>query len=318
MIDGYGRKINYLRLSITDRCNLRCQYCMPEEGVEKLKHSDILSLEEIDKMVESFVSLGIDKIRITGGEPLVRHGIVSLVEMIHKHPEIKDLALTTNGLLLKKMAKSLKDAGLDRVNISIDSLKPEKYFQMTRGGVLGNVLEGIEEAKRVGLTPIKLNVVIIGGFNDDEIEDFVRMTEDEAIDVRFIELMPIGEVAKWSIKNYVPNTAVLDKVPELVPVESKDPASPAKYYKLPNGKGKVGLISPISCKFCTNCNRIRLTSEGKLKYCLHSDIEFDLKKALEDQLDLTTYIQQSVLKKPLEHEIGKASTVARNMVQVGG
>lgn len=318
MIDGYGRKINYLRLSITDRCNLRCQYCMPEEGVEKLSHSDILSLEEIDEMVSSFVRLGIDKIRVTGGEPLVRNGVVSLIEMIRKHPEIKDLALTTNGLLLKKMAKSLKDAGLDRVNISLDSLKPEKYFQMTRGGSLETVLEGIEEAKRVGLTPIKLNVVIIGGFNDDEIVDFVHMTEDEAIEVRFIELMPIGEVAKWSIKNYLPNTVVLEKVPELIPVASKDPASPAKYYKLPNGKGKVGLISPISCKFCTNCNRIRLTSEGKLKYCLHSDEEFDLKKALDDQLDLIEYIQQSVLKKPLEHHIGTGDTVARNMVQVGG
>ncbi|GAU76775.1 GTP 3',8-cyclase MoaA [Fusibacter sp. 3D3] len=318
MIDGYGRKINYLRLSITDRCNLRCQYCMPEEGVEKLKHSDILSLEEIDEMVSAFVSLGINKIRVTGGEPLVRNGIVSLIEMIRRHPEIKDLALTTNGLLLKQMAKSLKEAGLDRVNVSLDSLKPEKYFRMTRGGSLETVLSGIEEAKRVGLTPIKLNVVIIGGFNDDEIVDFVRMTEDEAIDVRFIELMPIGEVAKWSIKNYLPNKVVLEKVPELIPVVSQDPASPAQYYKLPNGKGKVGLISPISCKFCTNCNRIRLTSEGKLKYCLHSDEEFDLKKALSDKLDLTEYIQQSILNKPLEHHIGKGDIVMRNMVQVGG
>ena len=318
MIDGYGRKINYLRLSVTDRCNLRCRYCMPEEGVEKLNHNDILSLEEIDEMVSSFVSLGIDKIRVTGGEPLVRSGIVSLIKMIRMHSEIKDLALTTNGLLLKEMARSLKEAGLDRVNVSIDSLNPEKYFRMTRGGSLETVLEGIEEAKRVGLAPIKINVVIIGGFNDDEIIDFVRMTENEAIDVRFIELMPIGEVAKWSIKNYLPNTVVLDKVPELIPVMSKDPSSPAKYYKLPNGKGKVGLISPISCKFCTNCNRIRLTSEGKLKYCLHSDEEFDLKKAMDDQLDLTKFIQESVLKKPLEHQIGKGETVARNMVQVGG
>ncbi len=318
MIDGYGRKINYLRLSVTDRCNLRCRYCMPEEGIEKLNHNDILSLEEINEIVSSFVSLGIDKIRVTGGEPLVRSGIVSLIKMIRMHPEIKDLALSTNGLLLKEMARSLKEAGLDRVNVSMDSLNPEKYFRMTRGGSLETVLEGIEEAKRVGLTPLKINVVIIGGFNDDEIVDFVRMTENEAIDVRFIELMPIGEVAKWSITNYLPNTVVLDKVPELIPVASEDPASPAKYYKLPNGKGKVGLISPISCKFCTNCNRIRLTSEGKLKYCLHSDEEFDLKKAMGDQLEITKFIQESVLKKPLEHQIGRGETVMRNMVQVGG
>lgn len=318
MIDGFGRKINYLRLSITDRCNLRCQYCMPEEGVEKLKHSDILSLEEIDEIISAFVDMGIDKIRLTGGEPLIRNGIVTLVEKIKNHPEIKDLALTTNGLLLKTMAEPLKAAGLDRVNISIDSLKPDKYFRMTRGGSLDDVLAGIEEAKKVGLTPIKLNVVIIGGFNDDEIVDFVKLTEDDDIDVRFIELMPIGEVAKWSIKNYLPNTVVLDRVPDLVELVSKDPSSPAKYYRLPNGKGRVGLISPISCKFCSDCNRIRLTSEGKLKYCLHSDEEFDLKWAIDQKLVLRDYIQASVLKKPLEHQIGKTNTVLRNMVQVGG
>ena len=318
MIDSYGRKINYLRLSVTDRCNLRCQYCMPESGIEKIRHEEILSLEEIDSIVGTFAKMGIDKIRLTGGEPLVRNGIVTLIEKIKSHPEIKELALTTNGLMLKAMAQDLKNAGLDRVNISVDSLKADKYSDMTRGGKLEDLLAGIEEAKRVGLTPIKLNVVLIGGFNDDEIADFVGLTKDEAIDVRFIELMPIGEVARWSKSNFLTNQTVLERVPELRAVKATDPSSPAKYYKLPDGKGKVGLISPITCKFCEDCNRIRLTPEGKLKYCLHSDEEFDLKKALEEGLDLEEYITTSILNKPKEHSLENGEFIIRNMVQIGG
>lgn len=318
MIDGHGRKINYLRLSITDRCNLRCHYCMPEEGVEKINHEDILSFEEIDEIVGSLVHLGIDKIRLTGGEPLVRNGILTLLKMIKKHSQIKDIALTTNGILLPSMAEALKAAGLDRINISIDSLDSKKYHEMTRGGALSDVLLGIEAAKRVGLGPIKLNVVLINGFNDDEIVDFVQFTKTHEVDVRFIELMPIGEVSGWATEKYLPNTTVLERVPELVAVESSDKTSPAKYYQLPNAKGKVGLISPISCSFCGNCNRLRLTSEGMLKYCLHSNEEFDLKKALDQKLDLETFIQECISKKPLQHDIGNAQIVKRNMVQVGG
>lgn len=318
MIDGFGRKINYLRLSITDRCNLRCMYCMPKDGIQKVNHEEILTLEEIDEVIGIFASLGINKVRITGGEPLVRKGIISLIENIRKYEGIKDLALTTNGILLKEMAFNLKKAGLNRVNISLDSLNPKKYAMMTRGGSLNKVLEGIEEAKKVGLTPIKINVVLIGGFNDDEIENFVALTKDEAIDVRFIELMPIGEVANWSLENFLPNQYVLEKIPHLVPVETEDKASPAKYYRLPNGKGKVGLISPISCKFCDNCNRIRLTSEGKLKYCLHSNEEFDLGKVLRSNHSLKDFIEASILKKPLAHTIEQGDFITRNMVQVGG
>lgn len=318
MVDAFGREINYLRLSITDRCNLRCKYCMPEDGIEKVKHEDILTLEELSEIVRTFAELGINKVRITGGEPLVRKGILSLISNIRSFEGIKEIALTTNGMLLKDMALDLKKAGLDRVNISVDSLNPEKYAMMTRGGQLKRVLEGIQAAKQVGLTPIKLNVVLIGGFNDDEVFDFVALTKDEAIDVRFIELMPIGEVAQWSLENFLPNDYILQRVPHLKPVKIEDQSSPARYYRLPKGLGRIGLISPISCKFCQYCNRIRLTSEGKLKYCLHSNEEFDLGKVLRSKASLKEYIEESILKKPLAHTIEQGDFIVRNMVQVGG
>jgi cyclic pyranopterin phosphate synthase len=318
MKDSYGREVTYLRLSITDRCNLRCKYCMPEGGIKKLVHEDMLSLEEIDEIVAAFVDLGINKVRITGGEPLVRKGIITLIDKISRHSGITDLALTTNGIHLKAMAKELKEAGLTRVNISLDSLNDKKYAMMTRGGKLKNVLEGIEMAKQVGLTPIKLNVVLIGGFNDDEIENFVALTQDQAIDVRFIELMPIGEVATWSLDNFLPNDYVLQKVPDLIQEPSIELGSPAVYYRLPGGKGRVGLISPISCKFCDSCNRIRLTSEGQLKYCLHSDEEFDLKTVLREKGSLKEFIEYSILQKPREHSIEQGDFILRNMVQIGG
>ncbi|PKM51941.1 MAG: GTP 3',8-cyclase MoaA [Firmicutes bacterium HGW-Firmicutes-7] len=318
MKDSYGREVNYLRLSITDRCNLRCKYCMPEGGIEKLEHDAILSLEEIDEIVGEFVELGINKVRLTGGEPLVRNGIISLIEKISRHSGITDLALTTNGIHLKAMAKDLKNAGLTRINVSLDSLNDKKYATMTRGGKLQDVLEGIEMAKKVGLTPIKLNVVLIGGFNDDEVENFVALTKDESIDVRFIELMPIGEVASWSLHNFLSNDYVLKKVPSLRKITASEPASPAAYYQLPGGKGRVGLISPISCKFCDTCNRIRLTSEGQLKYCLHSNEEFDLRTVLRNKGSLREIIEHSISQKPLEHSIEEGNFVSKNMVQVGG
>lgn len=318
MKDQFGRQVKYLRLSVTDRCNLRCRYCMPEQGIDKFHHQGVLSLETYGKMVETFVDLGVEKIRITGGEPLVRKGIVDLVRQIGQNPKVKDLAMTTNGILLEQFAKDLKEAGLNRVNISLDTLNPQKFFQMTRGGDLSAVLRGIEAAKRVGLTPIKINIVLVGGFNEDEIETFVNMTRDEHIDVRFIELMPIGEVATWSKSQFLPNDTILEKVPELEPVEATDPASPAKYYMLPGAKGRVGLISPITCKFCSNCNRVRLTAEGKLKYCLHADEEVDLVPFLENEIALKRTIEKYIFTKPEQHRIGEISTVKRNMYQVGG
>lgn len=318
MKDSFGREINYLRISITDRCNLRCRYCIPEKGVKKLEHSDILTLEEIDEIVTSFVELGINKIRITGGEPLVRDGIVSLIHKIRKHEGVKEIALTTNGIYLKDMAKDLKEAGLNRVNISLDTMDEEKFAMMTRGGNLSDVLEGIERAKEVGLTPIKLNVVLIGGFNDDEIENFVALTKEEEIDVRFIELMPIGEASKWSLENFLSNDYVLQKVPNLIGETSTDPNSPAVYYRLPGAKGRVGLISPITCKFCSSCNRVRLTAEGKLKYCLHSNEEFDIKKVVREHGSIKEFVEQSIEQKPREHAIEEGDFVLRNMVQTGG
>ncbi len=318
MKDSYGRNINYLRISVTDLCNLRCKYCMPEEGVYKVQHGDILSIEEIEKIAKAFVHLGVNKIRLTGGEPLVRKGIVNIVEKVGSLDGIKDLAMTTNGILLKKYAGDLKTAGLNRVNISLDTLKAEKYAYITRGDKLKDVLEGIEEAKKVGLTPVKINTVLIGGFNEDEIEDFVRLTEKEEVDVRFIELMPIGEAIDLESEYYVSNQLVLNKVPELIRTEIQDISSPAVYYKLPNGKGKVGIINPISCKFCEYCNRVRLTARGKLKLCLHSNEEIDLKNALIKGEDIEKIIIDAIMKKPESHKLESGEYVKKKMYQIGG
>ncbi|MBK1812062.1 GTP 3',8-cyclase MoaA [Clostridium sp. YIM B02505] len=318
MIDSYGRNINYLRISVTDLCNLRCKYCMPEKGIKKACHDEILRFEEIEEIVKKFVSLGVNKIRITGGEPLVRTDIVTLIKRLSKLNGIDEIAMTTNGTLLKKHAKALKEAGLTRVNISLDTLNDEKYKTITKGGTLKDVLEGISEAKKVNLTPIKLNVVLIKDFNEDEIVDFVNLTKDEEIDVRFIELMPIGQVKQWSLNRYLSNETVLKKVPELIQIKSKDISSPAKYYRLPEGKGNIGLINPISCKFCSNCNRIRLTSDGKLKACLHSNNEIDIKGLIRDGKDITEVLYNIVKHKPKEHGLEDGEYIEREMTAIGG
>lgn len=318
MKDSFGREINYLRISLTDRCNLRCKYCMPGKGIDKFPHEEMLTLEEIYKISETFVELGINKIRLTGGEPLTRLNVVDLVSKISKLEGIKDLAMTTNGVLLKKFAGPLKEAGLNRVNISLDTLDPKKYTEITRGGKLTDVFEGIEEAKRVGLTPIKINTVLIGGFNDDEIEDLVRLTEKEEIDLRFIELMPIGEAINWSKEKFLSNDTILGRVKELGPVPREDRSSPAVYYKLPKGKGKIGIINPISCKFCKDCNRVRLTSQGQLKLCLHSNLEIDIRRALRNGEDLKELILKSIEKKEESHHLEDGDFITKNMNQIGG
>ncbi|MGF7060605.1 GTP 3',8-cyclase MoaA [Brassicibacter mesophilus] len=318
MIDSYGRRINYLRISVTDLCNLRCRYCMPEQGIYKVEHRDVLTLEEVYKVAQAFISLGIDKIRLTGGEPLIRKGIVNLVEDISKLDKVKDLSMTTNGILLKKYARDLKNAGLNRVNISLDTLNADKYSSITRGGKLKDVLDGIAEAKSVGLTPIKINTVLIGGFNVDEIEELVYLTENEEIDVRFIELMPVGEAAGWAVDKFSPNQIILDKVKALTKIENVDPSSPAVYYRLPNGKGRVGIINPISCKFCDNCNRVRLTAQGKLKLCLHSNEEIDLKETLRSGGDIEKVIRESIMQKPESHHLEEGKYIDKNMFQIGG
>ncbi|NLV88541.1 MAG: GTP 3',8-cyclase MoaA [Tissierellia bacterium] len=318
MIDSFGRKINYLRISLTDRCNLRCKYCMPEEGVYKFSHAHMLTLEEVFEVAKVFVELGIDKIRLTGGEPLVRKGILELIRNISSLKGVKELAMTTNGTLLKDYAQALKEAGLNRVNISLDTLNEEKYKAITRGGDLKSTLQGIEAAKKAGLLPIKINTVLIGGLNDDEIESLVGITEEEEIDIRFIELMPIGQAATWAKEKFIPTTVVLEKVKELLPIPKEDKSSPATYYKLPNGKGRVGLINPISCKFCAHCNRVRLTSQGKLKLCLHSNAEVDIKEALRSGQDLKKLILDSIEKKEESHSLDEGKYISRNMNQIGG
>ncbi len=318
MKDSFGREINYLRISVTDLCNLRCRYCMPQEGIPKLPHENVLSVEEIETLAKAFVNLGINKIRLTGGEPLVRRGILDIVERIGKLEGVKDFAITTNGVLLKNLAQELKNRGLKRVNISLDTLKEEKYKYITRIGNIKDVLEGIEVAKKVGLTPIKINTVLVRGFNDDEIEDLARLTEREEIDVRFIELMPIGEALKNESIKYISNQIVLEKLPELIPLEKKDPSSPAVYYKLPNAKGRIGLINPISCKFCKYCNRVRLTAQGKMKLCLHSDEEVDLKEALRKGQDIESIIIDAINRKPESHQLERGQYITKKMYQIGG
>ena len=318
MIDRFGREINYLRISLTDRCNLRCIYCMPEAGInKKIPHDEILSLEEIYELIKIFVELGIDKIRFTGGEPLVRKNMIELIRKTSKLEGVKDISLTTNGQLLKEMAQPLKDAGLNRVNISLDTLDPEKFKTITRGGDLNRVLEAIDEAIRVGLTPVKINTVLIGGFNENEISNLIHLTK-RGIDVRFIELMPIGEAASFAKEKFISNNLILETMKDLVPIEREDISSPAVYYKLPGATGKVGIINPISCKFCVNCNRIRLTATGQLKLCLHSNREIDLKYALRNNKDVKKLIQDSILTKEESHHLEDEEYIDRNMNQIGG
>lgn len=326
MKDELGRNINYLRISVTDRCNLRCRYCMPEEGIEKKCHLDMLSLEEMFEVVKACSSLGTDKIRITGGEPLVRKGLAGLVESISGLDTIKEIAMTTNGVLLAKYAAELKKAGLRRVNISLDTMNKDKYSYMTSGGDIRCVLEGIEKAKSVGLTPIKINTVLIKNFNEDEIENFVELTIKENIDVRFIELMPLGQASSWASEQYLPNSLVLERVKELIPAEETDISSPAKYYRLPGAKGRVGFINPISHKFCGCCNRIRLTADGKLKPCLHSDMEIDVKKVLRGenreskQEALKKAVMKAIMLKPEHHTLDDLGNepIKRDMYRIGG
>lgn len=318
MKDSFGREINYLRVSLTDRCNLRCKYCMPEDGVCKIPHEEILSLEEIYMIIEAFVELGVNKVRFTGGEPLIRANIIDLISKVGRLDGIKDMAMTTNGVLLERYAEELKEAGLNRVNISLDTLDEDKYRKITRGGELSDVLNGIRAAERVGLTPIKINSVLVGGFNDNEVEDLVKLTLDRDIDVRFIELMPIGEAANWAKEKFVSNDLILSKVNGLVEVPRIDRSSPAKYYKLRDGKGRVGIINPISCKFCDDCNRVRLTSKGKLKLCLHSNKEWDIKEILRSGGDLKEFILDAIKNKEESHHLEDGEYITRNMNQIGG
>ena len=313
MKDRFGRDITYLRISVTDLCNLRCKYCMPESGVESLCHSDILSLEEIVEIVKVAAKNGITKIRLTGGEPLVRRGFVHLCKEISKIEQIEDIAITTNGVHLKNMADDLFENKVKRINFSLDTLVKEKYNDITRRNDFEKTMESLFYAIEKGFK-VKLNVVLIGGFNDDEIENFVKLANDYDLEVRFIELMQIGETANWSKDKFVSNKIVLEKVPKL---EFDGVSGVAKIYKIKGQKGRIGLISPISCSFCEDCNRIRLTSDGKLKPCLHSKDEINLKGLSGEELE--EVFKRGIFDKPEKHHLeeGKSES-ARDMNKIGG
>ena len=318
MKDRYGREIEYLRISLTDLCNLRCVYCMPEGGICKLPHDRILTLEEVVEIAGAAVELGIRKIRLTGGEPLVRRGIVDLVARLRALPGLRELVLTTNGILLPELAKPLRDAGLDRLNISLDTLDAEKYRRLTRGGELQKALDGIRAAEAAGFAPIKLNAVLLGGVNDDEIPALCALTMDRHIEMRFIELMPIGDALYFGKEACIPVDTVLEKMPQLTPLP-RGRSSVARRYTLPGAKGSIGLISPVSCSFCSECNRIRLTADGCMKPCLHSAEEFPLRGKHGDALRRA--ICDAVNAKPEAHidfTGTQRSESARNMNQIGG
>jgi len=317
LTDHMGREITYLRVSLTDLCNLRCVYCMPPEGVVKRGHHDILSLEEIAEIARAAASLGIKKIRLTGGEPLVRRGAAWLCRELAAIPGVEELALTTNGILLPRMAEELRAAGVQRVNISLDTLDAEKYAAITRGGRLSDALAGIQAAKDAGFSPIKLNAVLIGGFNDGEIPALAALTEREPVEMRFIELMPIGETRPFGAEAYLPCSAVLDRLPALEPLPPD--GGVARRYRLPGAAGTVGLISPLSCKFCGSCNRLRLTADGFLKPCLHAKEELPV-RGLHGEA-LRRRIQEAAWAKPGEHgflSASERSEAMRNMNQIGG
>lgn len=316
MTDKFGRKIRYLRISVTELCNLRCRYCMPEEGVCKKRHEDMLAEDELIRAVEAAASLGITKLRITGGEPLVKKNILSICRRAAVVEGIRELCLTTNGILLPELAKPLKDAGVRRLNISLDTLDPEKYAYITRMGSLQQAAEGIRAALSAGFEKIKLNTVLIGGFNDDEIAPLAELTRRYPIDLRFIELMPMVQ-GGFGPECFIPNTRVLEVLPEL----EKQPADGgvARLYRLPGALGNVGLISPVNAHFCAGCNRIRLTADGKLKPCLHSAEEYSIKGLSKEQM--REVITQVINAKPEWHGVLNAqnpSHAGRNMNQIGG
>jgi cyclic pyranopterin phosphate synthase len=322
LLDSFGRSINYLRVSVTDRCNLRCLYCMPPEGVMQIPHSEILSYEEIRTVVQAAAELGICKIRLTGGESLVRAQLPELIRMLSQIAGIQELSLTTNGIVLKKYALELKQAGLSRVNVSLDTLKPDRFRYITRQGKLKDVLEGIEAAKKTGFNPVKINTVIMRGINDDEILDFARMTCEDGWHVRFIELMPFKGMAE-----FVPSVELRQHISLLGKLESCTSITgngPAIYYRLAGANGTIGFISPLTeLSFCSRCNRMRLTPDGKLRLCLLGEDEIDLKMPLRNNAsieELKHLILKAIASKPEHHNLegGNVRVVKRKMSQIGG
>lgn len=323
MRDRTGRYIDYLRISVTDRCNLRCAYCVPQEGPETSPPYRLLSRDEILAVVKSARAMGVTHVRLTGGEPLARQDLASIADGI-RALGVDDLSLTTNGTLLEGAAASLKEAGVDRVNVSLDSLRPEVFRKMTRNGSVDEVLAGIRAAIDAGLSPVKVNAVVMAGVNDNDVEDLARLSLGMPVSVRFIEVMPVGPYPEANARAVVPADQVKERVASLgrlSPVGDLAGAGPAQVFRLPRALGTVGFIAPLSHPFCADCNRLRLTADGKLRPCLASDIEVDLLPALRGKdvkADLATAFGQALYMKPAGHELWARHAHSRRMCQIGG
>jgi GTP 3',8-cyclase len=306
--DKFKRTIDYMRVSVTDRCNLRCIYCMPSQGIDTLEHREILSYEEITRVVRVAAGLGVRKIRLTGGEPLVRKDLAYLVRSVRNIRAIDELSLTTNGIFLEQHAGELAGAGITRVNISLDSLRPDKYREITRGGDINAVFRGIHAAEKAGLAPVKINMVPVRELNEDEVRDFAQLTIDAPYQVRFIEFMPFSAQNAWTPNRFISTDemmAMVGEIGNLSPVNLRK-SGPAHYFRLDGAAGVVGFISPISNHFCGECNRLRLTADGKLRPCLFSETEIDLKPALRSNADddeIERLLKLSIDVKPEGHNI---------------
>jgi len=321
--DSFGRSIEYLRISVTDRCNFRCLYCMPAAGLEWLPRSDILSYEEIAQVVGELAPLGLRRLRITGGEPTLRPQLELLVGMLRSIPGIEDISLSTNGLRLPELAGSFKEAGLDRVNMSADSLRPDRIRQISRRNIDFDPIAAATAAEQAGLSPIKINVVVMRGINDDELRDFARLTIEREWHVRFIELMPVGEMRELTWDHVVPSEEVLRQLEAIAPLEPADgPArgnGPARYFRFANARGTVGIITPMSHTYCGSCNRVRLTADGRLRTCLFGDDEVDLRSPLREGLPLEPFFRSALSSKPKEHHLLQMQVGGlRALSQVGG
>jgi GTP 3',8-cyclase len=335
MIDSFGRIIEYLRISVTDHCNLRCAYCTPAEGTPRSSRTEILTFEEITRTVAAAARLGVRFVRLTGGEPLVRRDLPSLVDALVAIPGIEEVSLTTNGILLEKFARPLAEAGLKRVNVSLDTLQEEKYRRITRGGEIQRVLRGIAAAEAVHLHPIKINAVVIRGVNDDELLSLGNVTKVRPWHVRFIEWMPVGNAWEWGPgfppphERHVPAREMRGMLSpfHLQPVTDPPGRGPVKVYRIPGGLGTIGFISPLGEHFCASCNRLRLTADGQLRPCLFSNREVDLRGALERDEPLEVFLRQAVAQKPWGHGFDRSifsslpslgPTTSRLMAQIGG
>ena len=316
LIDQFGRKIDYLRISITDRCNLRCRYCMPAEGVKNKKHSEILTYEEIIKIVKIGIKMGIKKVRLTGGEPLVRENVEFLVSKLSSLG-LEDLSMTSNAVLLSSKAESLKKAGLDRINISLDTLDREKFKKITRRDFLPQVLAGIEAAAAAELKPVKINMVVMKGINDDELLDFVDLSIKKELQLRFIEYMPLGgeaEAAKFISSREI--KALIAEKYKLYPAFTKG-NGPAEYFKIKGAAGTIGFISALSEHFCSSCNRLRLTADAKFKPCLAGEQEIKIKGMSSSKIE--SAFLKAIELKPACHQLDfKKQNYLRNMSQIGG